>query len=463
MLTYKLQRGKDSYTLLVGVLIVLTTLVCSTPILAESEFMLPSFLLGVTLLLFQSDSLALRKNSDVIFSNLLYIGLVIFYRVFGISSALWSQLFQHLTFFFLAMFMLLIPVWRKGSGLRWAFVLSTLIILFNLADNIYLSIKYPLLNISRQYVEDMVPDGINAGSSNFYIFILFFFIIFFFLFLNRRKESGKRRILVSYRGRLHLLKKKTSQKGGSANWAAPVALLFVSCLVSGAYICGFCNKASVVLFFFLSIVLLILAKRHNSGSFFFIYGGLAGLLALLIVLIFKDPLIELILAISPSERLSGRLILLLDSDNVNASESSFSARQDLWMVSLKTWTSSFQNFLFGIGDHRAVIHPEQTGIGQHGDIEDSLARYGLVGCIILFNAVIKSCRYIISLFPKRCKMQLISVFFILFLCGVSKKIFLPEVGCALFILLPFASCFIEEKTPTVSCGGEQLGVGHKHN
>ncbi len=448
MVSGAVRTGKNSYDLLVGVMVVLTTIVCSTPLLEESEFLVPSFLLGIILLLFQIDSHAIKKNASLIFGNLLYVGLVLFYKVFGISGALWTQLFQHLSFFFFAIFMLLIPVRSDSKYLKWAFVLSALVVLFNIGDNIYLSIKYPLLNISRRYVEANVPEGINAGRSIFFAFVLFFFMICFFQFLNRTKRPKKSyHPLVLRRGRLiwRINKKRESR---SAFWSVSGAFMFFCCLVSGTYICGFCNKASVVVLFFLSLLLLILGTRHRSGPMFFFYSGIVGVMALLVIFLFKDVIVDIILALSPSERLSGRLILLVDSENVEASDSSFSGRQFLWRVSFDTWTSSIQNFLFGIGDHRSTVNPVGTGIGQHSDLVDSLARYGVLGFVIIVNAVARNCKYILSIFPKKCHMQLLSFFVVLVISSVSKLIFFPGCGCAFFLLLPLVSCFIETKGQT---------------
>lgn len=86
--------------------------------------------------------------------------------------------------------------------------------------------------------------------------------------------------------------------------------------------------------------------------------------------------------ISPSERISARfneLSMVLMYESVEAGGGSFTARGELMGVSWNTFISSFGHFLLGAGEHAG----DNSIIGHHSFILDTLARYGIVGGILL--------------------------------------------------------------------------------
>jgi hypothetical protein len=319
--------------------------------------------------------------------------------------------------------MLLLSDKLNGKQKRWVFKMIIIVVMINIVDNIRLCILHPELNtiVNRGMLASKALDGrINIGGSKFYNAIYFFFTVCFFCFLNSRQKVIRH-------------------------------LLMASVVLSLVFISVFCLKAAVILFSCLSVILLYFAKKSRSAKKFFVRIAMPAFFALLVVLLFEDVLIELILNTFTSDRLAQRLILLIDSDSeyASAGASTVNARADLWMMSINTWLDNPVNFIFGIGDHRANWGAgetaAETGIGQHSDFLDSLARYGLIGALLLIAILKLSFTYIKSLFDIKYHLQLLIIFLLFILFGLSKGVFTLEIGCALFIILPLFASFVDLK------------------
>lgn len=216
-------------------------------------------------------------------------------------------------------------------------------------------------------------------------------------------------------------------------------------LISAIYILGYCLKGSVVVYFLLSLVLQYYAYRTKNSTLFVLVLIFIAFIGFLVLYLFKEAVVDFIVKISPSDRLTVRLITLVDADNEAANIKTITGRTDLYMLSLDTWVSNFGNFFFGIGDHRVMRGARATGIGQHADLLDSLARYGVMGLVILFSVFKYVFKFILSLFDKKYKLQLIAIFVIFMMCGLTKGLFYPGIGCAMFVLLPLSKEFVKQK------------------
>ena len=131
----------------------------------------------------------------------------------------------------------------------------------------------------------------------------------------------------------------------------------------------------------LSLILVFLIKRKSIIILLSIL-----LIAFVIIAMSSDNLINLFewfAQVSPSERLSKRfdeIALALTYESIEAGGGSFAARGNLIGVSWDTFTSSFGHFIFGAGDKA-----DDSGIiGRHSFIVDTLARYGIIGGVLLF-------------------------------------------------------------------------------
>lgn len=104
------------------------------------------------------------------------------------------------------------------------------------------------------------------------------------------------------------------------------------------------------------------------------------------------PTMTFILQSIENERLLRRFndifSFLQTKGNVDSMDSgSFSARIELWGVSISSWLSNPITFVFGIGDHTVSIGEDlrKSGIGGHSEIWDLLGKYGLLGAFIFYK------------------------------------------------------------------------------
>lgn len=371
--------------------------------------------LGAFLLFLNWGSNAFKSNSKLVRCVFLYVFIIFFYKVVGISSAEWGIYMQQ-TFFCLSIIvMLFISLKIPKNIVKWCWWLMMIVFMYNVIDNIRLSILYPNIHLIVYEFEAEFFRSINAGGSGFYNIILFFFIVSFFVFLNSKQKWTK--------------------------------YIMLGCsIISAVYLCVYTLKAAIVIYSLLSIILLLYAKKAKNQSRLIGLCIVTGLIVVLFIHYFADSVIQYIIEISPNSRLSGRLVALVNSDDEEADARSISARSGLWLISIQTWLSNPINFLFGIGDHRAAFGAAKTGISQHSEFLDSLARYGLMGGYLLYILLKRSFEYILSLFDQRYRLQLMVIFFICILQGFTKGVLQPGIGVILFMILPLAAKFVNRES-----------------
>lgn len=105
-------------------------------------------------------------------------------------------------------------------------------------------------------------------------------------------------------------------------------------------------------------------------------------------------------AVIPSERLATRfheISVAMEYQDLYASKGSLSARSKLMEVSLQTFTSNFGYFIFGAGEHIE----DNTIIGHHSFLIDTLARYGIIGGFLIFLYFKKQFQIIMTFLDKK--------------------------------------------------------------
>lgn len=401
---------------IIGLLLLLYATIAFTPIIKNSLLLM---ILGVSFLPFvlsHSVSINYRKHQLIVLYVLLYLIICLLYRITGVSSIPLGQFVYHLSFFWLILVMLILPHILSHKQMKWVFWSVVLVVSLNILDNIRLCIAYPDLFFLVSRDKDDLGMNLNIGGSKFYNAVFFFFTICFFGMLNCNDKKYKYALLCSV-------------------------------VLSLIFIFGFCLKAAVLIFAGFSAFLLYFSKRAKSPKRFILLLLLPSLSAFVIVSTFSDQIIELISNFFSSERLSQRLIALIASDE--SETSTLEVRENLWLMSVNTWLDNFSNFIFGIGDHRANWDAgqtaAQTGIGQHSDFLDSLARYGLIGLLLLVSIFVYSFKYILSFFDNEYKLQLQVIFLLFVLFGFSKGVFQSDIGFVLFVLLPLLGNIINKK------------------
>lgn len=216
-------------------------------------------------------------------------------------------------------------------------------------------------------------------------------------------------------------------------------------LLSAVYIFVFCLKASIIVFTCMSAYLLYFAKRNNKMSAFILRLAIPSLLVLIFIALFEDIIIEWISNFFQADRLSQRLIFIIDSDRADSmAYNTVDARANLWLVSINSWLDNPISFIFGIGDHRVVegVATAQTGLSQHSDFFDSLGRYGLIGLFLLTAIFKMSFTYMMSFFEKKYKLQLLVIVMMFVMFGFTKGVFKPDIACSLFLLLPMSAMYV---------------------
>lgn len=392
-------------------LILIATIVISTPILNRSSYLALVCVVLWIYMLVSNNLLSAHRNAKLTVSAVLFLGIVFGYRFIGYSDAAWGNYLNQLCFYTCMLFMIM---FQKGGHLNKFFLLAIWgVLVFNIVDNIFLSYLYPELNYARLYQEEDFLQSINAGGPSFYMFVLFVFNICFFVFLNCKFKSLR-------------------------------FLMLASCILSATYILGFCYKGITVIFFFFSLVSIYYAKRTKKTSLFVVVSLSLFLLTFVMVQLFSDALVDTIKAVSPNERLTARLVGLINADDVEADTSSATSRTHLYIMSIKTWLSDISNIVYGIGDHRVQFGAAQTGISQHSDLLDILPIYGLVGLVFIWIIFKNAYKIIVSYFDNEYKLQVSTILMLFVLYGLVEKIFNPMAGCVVFLLLPLSANLVNK-------------------
>ena len=395
-----------------GILILITTIVFCTPILCNSINNLFVVVFLWIYIIINFNHLTRHVNARLTFWVITFIIVIFAYRFLGISDAAWGNYLNQLCFYSCILFM---PFFQKE--LRQSKLLLWMILglfFFNVVDNIILGYLYPSIHTNLKYVDEDFLATINAGGPSFYMLVLFTFNICYFVLLNSQRKSLR-------------------------------LLMLISCILFAIFILGVCFKGITVLFFLLSVIIIYYAKHTKNISSFISFCVVFLLITFSVVLIFSDEMIQLVKAVSPNERLTMRLVTLIDDKDVDANTYTVTGRTDLYLLSIETWLSDVRNFLIGIGYHIVSYGAAKTGISQHSDLLDILACYGLLGLSFIYTIFKRAFKIIISYFDNEYKLQVSSILMLFVLYGTVEKIFRPMAAVVIFILLPLSAGLVNKK------------------
>lgn len=170
----------------------------------------------------------------------------------------------------------------------------------------------------------------------------------------------------------------------------------------------------------LCMILFFVIKRKSIVIFLSVI-----VVAFLVFFFSSDNMIALFdwfAQISPSDRLSARfndISIALQYESIDATSGSFNSRSELMGVSWNTFTSSFGHILFGAGEHAG----DNTIIGHHSFFMDTLARYGLLGGVLIFIYFKKQYRIVMSYLDYKGEWSLYMQCAILFLFYVIRNFY----------------------------------------
>ncbi len=156
------------------------------------------------------------------------------------------------------------------------------------------------------------------------------------------------------------------------------------------------------------------------------------------------------ISIIDSDRITSRLEIFTSSGDVGES-STLMSREHLWLVSINSWLQDPLTFLFGIGDHDWVQlgSEEKSGIGNHSDILDVLARYGILGASVFYSSIIVYYKYLKRIYGGLYKWEIVSFMITILMMGLTKRFISGEVAIIYFILFPLSLKYLSKETSLI--------------
>ena len=147
--------------------------------------------------------------------------------------------------------------------------------------------------------------------------------------------------------------------------------------------------------------------------------------------------LDMVIGIVPSERLQIRFAAIksvLDTGDALDAGSSMTTRSELMILSWNTFKESLSSVLFGIGDHRGYGAP----IGNHSEIIDSLARYGIFWFFILIAYFVKLLQWWYRILPSKSSIryQVCCIFIIYIARNIFGNAMTSAISILLFLYLP---------------------------
>ena len=349
----------------------------------------------------------------------LYIAVCVAYWGVGISSAGFGYCVPNPFVFFSPIFALIVLSQSNDNQISVLFHAISLIIALNIVYSIWIVHALGLENVVFQSLSDAADgsESTSYGGAMYVNMVIFYANITFITFLKTNNKIEK------------------------------LVYLFYFCI--SAYFIIICSlKASAVLLLLFSTLLQYIAYKgeRNIGIIIAL-----SIITLGIFYLFRDNIIDILINIIDSDRITSRLEVFKSGAELSANLS-FAGREDLWMVSLQSWLKTPITFFFGIGNHdwSAFTSVKESGIGNHSDFFDVFARYGLLGGVIFYSGLRRYYKYLQNKYSLQFRWEIISFFVLVILMGVTKRFVAGEPAIIIFILLPLCLKHLYNTMPTLS-------------
>lgn len=340
-----------------------------------------------------------KSEQQVLILMALFVGLVVFYKIIGVSTSSFGAMigyFGWLVAVAIGIFIRNLFSLERQISVLWAiyiiFAISVLLILV-LGKQMDLSLESTISEL---------------GTASFSTSCMLLSGVFFIYVLNGNSFAKK------------------------------VMFLILIAIISYVNIIILQRGTNVILTFaLLGLIFLFNTEKKNIPIILIVIGSIV-----LLVIYYTGAYVDLIkwvIKISPSERVANRfksiLVLVQTRDYITAG-TSIRTRGMLLKVSWDAFTNSFWSVLFGVGDHRI----DNSQIGNHFEILDTFARYGIFGGIILIEILKSQRRILLRLFDNNFSKKMYSQCMVVFAIYVFRNIFGADlsihVGIVLFIALP---------------------------
>ena len=356
------------------------------------------------------------KLKSVLTWGVLFIFICIVYKIFGVSSATISYCaVPPFSYFVPISALIIIDKCHNEQQIRFLFHSISLVTAINIADNIRLSYVYGLDVVFQNLagiLEEEGISGLNLGGSMFVSMSVFYASIMFLAFLKSKNNIEK--------------------------------ILFLLYVCITAYFIIMCSlKASAIVLMLISFLsMYISVKMKKNVGVALLIMAIVGI----IMFLFMDNIVYFLINVIGAQRIADRLIIFTTGAEYSDS-STLVSRGELWQVSVGTWLNDVKSFFLGIGDHswNEFSTTAKSGIGNHSDLLDVLARYGILGGLCLYSSIKLYYDYLKTIYGKSSKFEILSFFVLILLMGFTKKIVGSQPAVMIFILFPLTLRYFSNK------------------
>lgn len=351
-----------------------------------------------------------KLNSYAILLVTLYLFLELAYEALGISKSNAINYYYTISFFFFsfAITPVLNNLTRKQQNILIAAIILSLLVA--MVSNIQLSSQY-----GEYYIRlaDYYSGYTNVINTQYVSSLVIF--------------SG----LVLIKARLSCQNK----------------MVFFALLIFSIYFIITVGQRLTAIILLVALLLLqILYLGEKKIWRYFLY--LIAIFAVIILIRNYESILLWISDVVDNTRISKRinqLIYALKFGEIQGSGGSLEARFDLMMNSINTFLSSVSSILFGIGEHRA----SDALIGHHSQWLDQAAKYGLLGCTLMFATLKKCFHDLQGVLNLKKDSILYTQYYIIIgyfvVRGIIGYVVYPYFGIMIFVLLPLIFIQIREE------------------
>ena len=388
-------------------ILVVLIIISNTPILARniSNVIYYGLVIAFFLSTLNLYCILRRKTLITILLLLAYFMMQLLYRFLSISSAPWAYYSTIFKFFFFMLAMLLIVEHLSVKQKIVLLGVSILSMVFTMIDNIRLYNLYGATRFVHLFQQQRFST--NSVNTTFVTAVLFLNAVLFVWFLRTNKTTIK--VVIS---------------------GLSIFNLYFSLVIA--------QRMMILVLAVIMYPLLLLFRRSFSRGH--LLGTLIGIVIVGLMIIQYEKVINYLDTIIGSGRMSLRFSQIsnyISSRNIYEAGGTVSGRMRLMMRSMESWRSSILSFIFGVGDHRGY-----DIIGNHSEIIDECARYGILGLTVIIPLTVAylkhvkriSCVQIDSPLSKQ-----ISVIEVLFLIrAFLGSVYEATIAIQLFIVVPMA-------------------------
>lgn len=401
---------------LLYICVTIITIVLLTPLFTRNAvflFFLVSIILFFNILFMLIKSKYILKNYKLIFFTVIWVIILLFYKIIGYSSTSIGNLFNYIKFYFILIVALFFLEKNNNIHKKRIIKIAWFVIFLNMISNIMLISKYKNANTlimikGNQFLKT------NIGSVGFISLIFVFSLIMLLIFFTNNNIKYRIYSIISYILAFYLLIFKYRRATTSL-----LLVLFSSFFFIAYFFKKIKSKQKIIFGFFLGIgsilftffLIFVLAKYFKIGR----------------LLIRIEWIKDLIF---------GNLDIKIIGQN------SLSTRLYLIIGTVQTWLSSLKSFLFGVGDNLRSTNSidemfKLTGIGYHSDLVDILGTNGLLGGLFFYGILYRVYKIIIERYEKE-DVNYVKIVFLGFLASILMNHNLgSELGIVMLFMLPY--------------------------